>query len=56
MLLYYGSYEDFNDCALQLMKNFNKYEVTPTKGFDGEANKQMQYRDAIQVLTVYRLQ
>ena len=53
MLLYYGSYEDFNDCALRLAKNFNKYEVMPTKGFEGGANKQMQYRDAIQVLMVY---
>ena len=53
MLLYYRSFEDFNDCTLQLVKNYNKYKVTPTKGYEDVANKQMQYRDAVQVLTVH---
>ena len=52
MRLYYGKYKDFNDCALRLMRNYNEYEVTVTRGFEDEANKRMQYRDAVKVLTV----
>ena len=52
MRLYYGKYKDFNDCALRLMKNYNEHEVTATRGFEDEANKRMQYRDAVKVLTV----
>ena len=52
MRLYYGKYKDFNDCALRLMRNYYEYEVTVMRGFEDEANKRMQYRDAIKVLTV----
>ena len=53
MRLYYGNYKDFNDCALQLVKNYNEHEVTPTRGYEDVANKRMQYRDAVKALTVY---
>ena len=52
MRLYYGTYKDFNDCALRLMKNYNQHKVTATRGFKDEANKRMQYWDAVKVLMV----
>ena len=53
MLLYYGGFKEFNDCAIRLAKNYNEYEVTAAKGYEDVTGKRMQYRDAIQVLTVH---
>ena len=47
MRLYYRKYKDFNDCALRVVRNYNEHEVTPTRGYEDEANKQMQYQDAV---------
>ena len=52
MRLYYGKYKDFNDCAIRLMRNYNTYELSATANSEDDANKRMQYRDAVKVLTV----
>ena len=52
MRLYYGDYKDFNDCAIRLMRNYNAYELSATADPEDDANKRMQYRDAVKALTV----
>ena len=52
MAVNFGDFRQFNDCTLRLWQNYNQYEVTMKKGYEGIAGKRMQYRDAVQVLMV----
>ena len=49
MKVHYGDYKDFNDLALCLAFNYNKYEPTRDPGKDME----LQYKDAVHILVMF---
>ena len=49
MKVHFGKYKDFNDLALWLVANFNKYEPSHNPGKETK----MQYKDAICILIIY---
>ena len=49
MKVHFGKYRDFNDLALRLTANYNKYKPSHNPGKETK----MQYKDAICILIVY---
>ena len=49
MNVHYGNYKDFNDLALHLAFNYNKYKPTQDLGKDAK----LQYKDAIHILVIF---
>ena len=49
MQVYFGDYKDFNDLALHLVANYNKYKPSWNPGKE----MKMQYKDAIHILIIY---
>ena len=49
MNVHYGDYKDFNDLALHLAFNYNKYKPTRDLGKDAK----LQYKDAIHILVIF---
>ena len=49
MQLQFGDYKDFNDLALCLAANYNKYKTSHNPGKETK----MQYKDAIHILVIY---
>ena len=49
MKVHYGDYKDFNDLALHLAFNYNKYEPTQNPGKDTK----LQYKDTVHILVVF---
>ena len=49
MNVHYGNYKDFNDLALRLTFNYNKYEPTRDLGKDAK----LQYKDTIRILVIF---
>ena len=49
MNVHYGNYKDFNDLALCLTFNYNKYEPTQDLGKDAK----LQYQDAVHILVIF---
>ena len=52
LVLHFGDFEQFNDCAIRLLRNWNRYELVSQEG-DDLSDKRMQYPHAIQALTVH---
>ena len=49
MKVHLGDYKDFNDLALCLTFNYNKYEPPQDLGKD----MKLQYKDAVHILVMY---
>ena len=52
LVLHFGDFEQFNDCAIRLLRNWNRYELVSREG-DDLSDKRMQYPHAIQALMVH---
>ena len=52
MRVHFGDYKNFNDLALHLAANYNKYKPSHNPGKEMEERK-MQYKDAVNILIIY---